>query len=707
MKTLLFIFFNVAIVNLAYAAPFVPGEGSSDCPHCIQLEHADEIVPKVETAITVVQSIEDQECKDDFLADAKKKYEELHPSSQTQITLQKEIHGKLISGTQEQLEVLEKSLGETPPDHWHQLPQSCNQVVIALTWGFKNEESAYLTLSIAKKSGYIVSLDQKHSIVNAMIYQQIWKPEEIRVISKTVKKLPSYFLNLKSLESIYRVHDSLRYAGSEGGTAALASTGRTVGLKYYPGYILVFKGAFDNSDFSRAYSTIAHEIGHHYDYEGYWKSPTRERTSQILKYDDLSEWKKHQKTVEKDGRRVLEVTYTSGENARFVDRYSSTNPYEDFASAIGTYVYEPEALLGASPKKYEYMKSKLFNGREYLEPETWEHLEQLINPKMDQMVDRCFSKVKSMLKSSDGKRTNFTQERKINRYKTVTYYRNYRSTLRTLECIEDESKPFIEELKKDADFCEKGGEKAIKEYLRKKVAFNLAPYLAIARDVFEKGVKENKEECIQNKDLRKDCFYAKTFERLMAEHGALPEVSQEQKQKMMAHTKKLLPPPVDISGEIYKDAKPIEFIEQCLLGVERIRVRQTDDSIMYQFKKNDGTRIYSIRGSTPSVSEKCKENIGLMLKNKGYKTDASGSASLYEKLFDDEIVSEIFKSLESEVFIKVWVKKRENSCYSTTDECHIQIVKDLVINWAKGQGISEEKITDQFYKIIADRIRSM
>lgn len=53
--------------------------------------------------------------------------------------------------------------------------------------------------------------------------------------------------------------------------------------------------------------------------------------------------------------------------ACFATNYAKKNPSEDFAEAMTMYRYAPEKLKLRCPKKYQFLKSKIFNKREFLD----------------------------------------------------------------------------------------------------------------------------------------------------------------------------------------------------------------------------------------------------------------------------------------------------------------------------------------------------
>jgi Mlc titration factor MtfA (ptsG expression regulator) len=100
-----------------------------------------------------------------------------------------------------------------------------------------------------------------------------------------------------------------------------------------------------NPDPAELRNTLAHEVGHQV-YDAYLPG-------------------EHQETW-----RAL-----SGERPadQCVSPYAQTNPHEDFAESYMAYVRDPWDLKEASPDKYDFLRNKVFGGREYaLEPKNSE-----------------------------------------------------------------------------------------------------------------------------------------------------------------------------------------------------------------------------------------------------------------------------------------------------------------------------------------------
>ena len=97
-------------------------------------------------------------------------------------------------------------------------------------------------------------------------------------------------------------------------------------------------GNFDREEMKR---TLAHEVGHQV-YDVY----PNEMENMSLKRD----WEKI------SGNRPGD---------QCVSEYARNNKYEDFAESYRAYIEDPELLKKTSMQKYEFMKNKVFKGKEY------------------------------------------------------------------------------------------------------------------------------------------------------------------------------------------------------------------------------------------------------------------------------------------------------------------------------------------------------
>ncbi len=71
-----------------------------------------------------------------------------------------------------------------------------------------------------------------------------------------------------------------------------------------------------------------------------------------------------EESFNKTKRLLLDMKNDDSES--FISGYAKTNPLEDIAESITAYRFNPKKLKELSPKRYEYLKNKVFMGIEYL-----------------------------------------------------------------------------------------------------------------------------------------------------------------------------------------------------------------------------------------------------------------------------------------------------------------------------------------------------
>jgi hypothetical protein len=99
--------------------------------------------------------------------------------------------------------------------------------------------------------------------------------------------------------------------------------------------------------FERQYS-VFHELAHNV-------------STKLKDMDESPSWLKLSDWIKKGD------DWSSSKSACFTTKYGLTNPYEDYAEALSTYRYNPKEFKNSCPKKYEYLKEKVFKGKEYLD----------------------------------------------------------------------------------------------------------------------------------------------------------------------------------------------------------------------------------------------------------------------------------------------------------------------------------------------------
>jgi WXG100 family type VII secretion target len=92
-----------------------------------------------------------------------------------------------------------------------------------------------------------------------------------------------------------------------------------------------------SSDKGSMKGTIAHEVGHNVYYN----------------------------VVPEKARNDWDALSNGSTATQYVSDYAKTNVREDFAETYRTYMLDPDALKAASKDKYEFMRDRVFDGREY------------------------------------------------------------------------------------------------------------------------------------------------------------------------------------------------------------------------------------------------------------------------------------------------------------------------------------------------------
>ncbi len=272
------------------------------------------------------------------------------------------IKGINLEGSADELKFLGKMLDDKPSKDWANASE-CKTVLCAITKVYKSEEVAYRVLNIAKRDGYIVSLAKDFNINNEYI-GQLFTLEEIQKIDLAYKLLPPRYEKLKTLDRIKRLPDGYSSPGAPN-AAAYASPGIHSADYNREGEITFLESGFSGAASWGSHAAV-HELTHHVDYSqsnknshGFSESPD------FLK---LSGWIKSTKyeTDVKTGKKTQVSQWEFSKDKNFVSDYSSTAPAEDFAEAAAHYVYYPNKLKAVDPEKYDFIKNKVFGGKEFI-----------------------------------------------------------------------------------------------------------------------------------------------------------------------------------------------------------------------------------------------------------------------------------------------------------------------------------------------------
>ncbi len=324
---------------------------------CINCSPDLNVNAKLADTLTTLTNITAVSCTDVLEAEADAEYKENFSKSPIKSEV---INGKKFLGSAEELSIVKKMLGQKPTAEWSKVG-ACESVLCALTNLYNSKEAAQRSLNLAKKAGYIFSLQKDFNLAEIGMSGQLFKKEEIQNIDLAFKNLPASFRKLKSLTRLKRMPDG--YASSDGSSRTAAYA--------IPGYGSISEGEITfleksfSSDGTWSPRVAVHELVHHLDFGkvtgkqfGFSESP------EFLK---LSGWSKSQEYVNdpKTGNKVLQVKWSHTPEKKFVREYAASSPAEDFAESAAYYVYEPQKFKKLDPEKYDFIKNKLFGGKEY------------------------------------------------------------------------------------------------------------------------------------------------------------------------------------------------------------------------------------------------------------------------------------------------------------------------------------------------------
>lgn len=119
---------------------------------------------------------------------------------------------------------------------------------------------------------------------------------------------------------------------------------------------------------------VAHELGHVASgISGNLQSSLHNRPEWLA----LSGWEDHG-----------DDTWIATSDDVFVSRYARTNPAEDFAETFTAYRYTPKRLMEVAPEKYQFMKTHVFGGIEYLSEQHCQNPPALVL-ELDQMIQEA------------------------------------------------------------------------------------------------------------------------------------------------------------------------------------------------------------------------------------------------------------------------------------------------------------------------------
>lgn len=270
---------------------------------------------------------------------------ESSPSSQTRT-----IQGRVLQGTADELNAAEAILRTNPPQSWIlSSTPNCTSVRCALTEAFNSEEAALRAIMIHKKYGYAISLSQKYAFrYSEKIHENLWTATQVRGIEEFLSRLPSSVLKRARLKEIALFSPEMAEA-----------VARDTHLQVYPSGVYnahdpenphILINTLGHATTEGIHHVFAHEFGHAFDFASY------PRFSQASGFESISQWQ---------NLRQSNGTYSRNNHTKFIEKYSETSPLEDFADSFNYFINHPEVLKEVEPKKYAFLKSQVFEGKEF------------------------------------------------------------------------------------------------------------------------------------------------------------------------------------------------------------------------------------------------------------------------------------------------------------------------------------------------------
>ncbi len=118
---------------------------------------------------------------------------------------------------------------------------------------------------------------------------------------------------------------------------------------------IVYENMMDDYKDNRQIYIIAHEIGHRAGQtEDYGLLDEGDEWLNISGFSEVLDGKAYFKSYKKLDKRVT------------ISTYGNTDPLEDFAETYAMYRFAPDRLRKRSPRRYAFMRDRVFNGIEYL-----------------------------------------------------------------------------------------------------------------------------------------------------------------------------------------------------------------------------------------------------------------------------------------------------------------------------------------------------
>ncbi|MCM2324002.1 MAG: hypothetical protein NDJ90_12145 [Oligoflexia bacterium] len=645
------------------------GQASGDCVplHSVAASPA-------EVLASDVAKIFPTSCDDRLFGEAKAAYERAFPAQDSRYFRQ--VEGARLIGTPAEFLFLETMLAPKPPAHWARVRSDCNgqDVVCAVGGLFKSEEAAYLTLALAKDSGYVVSPSQE--LNERFGVSQLFSLSEIRSIDRAVRRLPPKLRRLPSLERFVRIHDGVVDDRGDG-REVLAAAYPGTRARPNAGMIAFFGGTFRLPPIEQE-AIVVHEIFHHFD--GIHAAEPFIRTSGFA---ELSGWDQGrlERFTNGNGEERVRKVFTHAPDAQFVSEHAASAPYEDFAESSTFYLYFPERLRELDPRKFDWLRDRVFDGREYPPLSEWSGLEKRIGEKLiprSVAVD-CVFQLRSFRTTGSGLK-----------FETGEYSRANDALPRS--CATRLSREQIQTLESDPEYCQRGGPEAALVVVRKQA---LAEFEALMGDFgpFLRNFRSNpafQSRCGKARDFRASCAAAAYLESSDRVREAVTRLDAGTQAKLRAHLEAQLSLDRD---EVLGGLPLPAMLLDCLSGADAIQVKGSSSVVVDGKKSSAGIGVY------PFISgSECQESMAEILKDDGYRFDERDKwSSRHSDLKVSPRWQKLISSLEKNVLSGLTARFKDCSFWNR-GSCQRQILSTSLRSWASSQGFDPAK-DERFAKL--------
>ncbi len=412
--------------------------------------------------------------------------------------LERELRRHSGGGSGGDAAFVERFLGERPPRAWLEKSRECptKEPRCVLETVLGSREAALRALVLYHRDSVTLSASQQHNPAGT---EQLWSLDEIRKIQGALDVLPAKFRKLRTLKAFHRIADGITDP-NDPNTAAIAFSGTSTGSQ--EGTIRFFGKTFQEPNGPEL--TILHELFHHVDYSANFNDG--QYAHQQIGLGEASGWEQ-QLTDPRTGETLTRPVWVAKKrDSGFVTRYSETSPREELAELASHYVWAPSQLKERSPAKYELVKSKLFDEKEFTEREPWPELDRLIagSRVWQSALTSCLALAPGLffdlhsgrLAVRDGAKSPFFDE------------------FLKSACKPSILSAFEAELGRRPDFCARGGLPALERALNARMDRKELPGAA-ALLAGKAGFEEARRQCANARDLRAGCA-AQTYARNIA-----------------------------------------------------------------------------------------------------------------------------------------------------------------------------------------------